>query len=114
MGCVYAWQVGWGFDAGMLRLLLVSSEFLVALTVGMGAQIGDADLAAVSRACPNLQRLTLRFAAVSGEGKEPPLFPGLLAALIGRQRRATCTQLHSMWKCAASAPCCIALQGWCP
>jgi hypothetical protein len=60
--------VGWGFSSAALRLLLASSPFLIELEVGLGACIGDADLAALARACPHLQRLTLRFAAVSGAG----------------------------------------------
>ena len=78
-----AWQVGWAFDAGMLRLLLLSSEFLVGLTLGEGVEIGDADLAAVSRACPNLQRLTLHSAPISGEGKWPANRLFILACSLG-------------------------------
>lgn len=86
--------MGWGFDAGMLRVLLLSSEFLVALTVGMGAQIGDADLAAVSRACPNLQRITLRFATVSGEGERHLL---LAVMLLECSQCSQCMQLQRLW-----------------
>ena len=75
--------MGWGFNAGVFRLLMLSSEFLVALTVGMGAQIENADLEVVARACPHLQRLTLRFATVSGEGRRPPpYFMVMLAGFI--------------------------------
>ena len=67
-------QVGWGFGAAALRLLLACSPFLTALEVGLGACIGDADLAALAGTCPHLQRLELRFAPVSGAGKEPNMF----------------------------------------
>ena len=52
----------------MLRLFIHSSEFLTSLTVGLGAQICDPDLAAVSKWCPHLQQLELRFAMVSEMG----------------------------------------------
>ncbi|BDA43960.1 probable BTB/POZ domain-containing protein FBL11 at C-terminar half [Coccomyxa sp. Obi] len=61
-------SVAWGFDSAMLRLFIRGSEFLTSLSVGLGAQIYDADLAAVSERCPHLQRLELRFAMVSETG----------------------------------------------
>lgn len=61
-------QVGWGFNGAMLCAVIRGSEFLTSLTIGLGAQINDADLEAVSRLCPHLQRLELRFAMVSDSG----------------------------------------------
>lgn len=61
-------QVAWGFDSAMLRLFMYGSEFLTSLTVGLGARMCDADMAAVSKCCPHLQRLELRFATVSESG----------------------------------------------
>ena len=61
-------QVGLGFNGAKLCAVIRGSEFLTSLTVGLGAQINDADLEAVSRLCPHLQRLKLRFAMVSDTG----------------------------------------------
>lgn len=61
-------QVGWGFNGAMLCAFIRGSEFLTSLTVGLGAQINDADLESVSRLCLHLQRLELRFAMVSDTG----------------------------------------------
>ncbi|CAL8469945.1 g9487 [Coccomyxa elongata] len=61
-------SVAWGFDSAMLRLFIRGSEFLTSLSVGLGAQICDADLAVVSERCPHLQRLELRFVMVSETG----------------------------------------------
>ncbi|KAK9916011.1 hypothetical protein WJX75_007231 [Coccomyxa subellipsoidea] len=60
--------VGLGFNGAKLCAVIRGSEFLTSLTVGLGAQINDADLEAVSRLCPHLQRLKLRFAMVSDTG----------------------------------------------
>ncbi len=64
-------QVGWGFNSGLLRAAIGGSEFLTSLTIGLGAQINDADLETVSLLCPHLQRLVLRFAMVSETGGIP-------------------------------------------
>lgn len=63
--------MSWGFDSALLRVFVRSSGFLTTLSIGLGAQINNADLEAVAMHCPHLQRLMLRFAKVSDTGALP-------------------------------------------
>lgn len=68
LGCA---QAGWGFSGGVLMHVFACSLFLGTLRLGLGAGVGDRELAALAAACPYLRCLELRFAHVSDAGARP-------------------------------------------
>ncbi|KIY93455.1 hypothetical protein MNEG_14507, partial [Monoraphidium neglectum] len=65
---LHALSAGWGFTQGSTAALLGASPFLTRLELGLGAECGDGLLMGLAEACPDMQELTLRLAAVGTPG----------------------------------------------
>jgi hypothetical protein len=61
-------QVGAGISSTSLRLLLRASPNLLEISIGLGAEINDEDVAFIAATCPLLQRAHFSFSTVSDAG----------------------------------------------
>jgi hypothetical protein len=64
----YWLQVGAGISSTSLRLLLRASPNLLEISIGLGAEISDEDIAFMAAACPLLQRAHFAFLTISDAG----------------------------------------------
>ncbi len=60
---------GWGFTASLLTSVCCNSPQLVSLELGVGSGVSDGVLQTVAEQCPLLERVKLKLACVSDQGK---------------------------------------------